>query len=321
VQGVPQGGDSPVRRVIFQLVGALTVVVVLFSVIAARAAPDSLRPVHPHHWRGGVPVGFTLSVLQHKELSEGTVIMADDELAQARRYGANTIRLQITQDEMVGQGGHKFNAEYMDVVEQTVDNGLSMGLRMVINPNTEWSPGYHHNERMPTHATHVFWRDVMNVFANRPGVIFDLFNEPGTKMQGGRLWTWQEWDAHFQPLVTFINRHADNQIWLEGIHFASELQGMPHINGKHLVWTYHHLGAPWAGESTNNPLGWDSKFGFMADEGHPVVDAEYINVKGYYHLPHKLVVEYLRYARARNIGLLTFGLDQYKLVQWYLEDK
>ena len=308
------------KRVTF-LVAALVAALVAVLVAAGNAAPDALLPVHAHYWRGGVPVGFTLSVLQHKELSEGTVVLADDELEQARRYGANTIRLQVTQDEMVGQGGHKFNAEYMNVLQQVVDNGVSMGLRMVINPNTEWSPGYHDNERMPTRATHVFWRDVMGVFANKPGVVFDLFNEPGTKHSNGQLWTWQEWYNHFQPLVTFINQHADNQIWLEGIQYASTWFDFTPITGKHLVYTYHHLGKPWNAEIPQSPLTWDHAFGFLADKGLPMVDAEFINCKGFNHLSRPVVRQYLEYIRERHIGLLVFGLHQHKMVTRYLEGK
>jgi hypothetical protein len=78
----------------------------------------------------------------------------------------------------VGEKGDRFDASYMHYIRQTVGFIGSLGMTVVLNAQTEYSPHFNANEPMPTHATHVFWRHMMALYANKPGVVFDLFNEP-----------------------------------------------------------------------------------------------------------------------------------------------
>lgn len=285
------------------IVGALALVL---SVAAATAPSEA--PAKLFAWKL-LPVGVTLSDLQHYVLTPGSIRSIDAKMLKAKSEGANTIRIQGMQDRMTGRYGHHYDAAYMADLEAVVSYGRSLGLTMVINDQTEPAPHFGANEGMPTHATHVFWADMLKVYANVPGVEFDLFNEP-------RHASWQTWRVTFQRLVNFIRRHAGNTIWLEGERYASTLQHQPRIYGRNVVLTFHHPGAPWPHEVRNNAWTWDKSFGRLAATGTPVVDGEFTNNKHTYHLPGKTIRAYFKYARQHHIGLLVFGTS-FKLLNEY----
>ena len=259
------------------------------------------------------PVGVTLGGLEHYSLDTGSLRSIDAQMSTAKSWGVNTIRLQIVQDELVGVGGHRFNVAYLYDIEDVVAYGRSLGLDMVLNDQTEPAPHYHANEGMPTHATRVFWRDMVAVYANVPLVSFDLFNEP-------RHASWQTWRVTFQHLVNRIRRHADNPIWLEGEKYASTCQGMPRLHGADLVYTFHHPGAPWPGMAPDNAWTWDQAFGRLAQANTPVVDGEFTDNPHSYHLPSRVVRAYLSYDRSHHIGMIVYGMS-HKLIREYERGK
>jgi hypothetical protein len=152
---------------------------------------------------------------------------------------------------------------------------------------------------------------MMALYANKPGIVFDLFNEP-------RYATWEQWRVKFQRLVNFIRKHANNPIWLEGLHYASTLEDVPMLHGANLVYTFHHPVTPWAGMSESNSDSWRASFGYLADNGLPVVDAEFNEDAKTYHLPQPTRREYLAYVKVHHIGMIIFGLS-HRLLREYRE--
>jgi len=277
-----------------------TVASTAVAVMASTTGTESAK-LTPYHWQQ-IPVGFTMADLQHHVLVPNSLAAIAVRARKAKAWGANTIRLQITQDRLVGEKGDRFDASYMHYIRQTVGFVGSLGMTVVLNAQTEYSPHFNANEPMPTHATHVFWRHMMALYANKRGVVFDLFNEP-------RYATWEQWRVKFQALVNFIRKHADNPIWLEGLHYASTLEDVPMLHGANLVYTFHHPVTPWAGMAESNSDSWRASFGYLAENGLPVVDAEFTDDAKTYHLPQPTRREYLTYAKIHHIGMIIFGLS------------
>lgn len=285
--------------------------------VAVPAAPDV---PNPHYAKWEQPVrGITLSGFQNFIVNDSTTSMLErQERAARNHWKANTVRLQILQDRLVGPKGDKWNAHYFYYIRNQIRHILAMGMTVVINDQTEVSMGFADNEPAPDYATKVFWGRIMNYWMNMPNVIFDLFNEPRNE-------TWDQWlNGGYIPgfpgkyigeqeLVNFIrNEGAHNEIWVEGINWASTLAGVPILKGENIVYTFHHPGAPHPSKDIipGKKIWWDS-FGYLAAQGYKVIDAEFANYVGNYYWdnhPGKSVREYLTYLQMHHIGLVCWSL-------------
>jgi Cellulase (glycosyl hydrolase family 5) len=297
--------------------GQAVIIAALAALIVAALAMAPPRPPAPvavtaaryHVWPGGrPPIGITLSGLQAHTFSEINMTTMENQMRAAKTYWhANTVRLQIIQDKLVGQYGHAFNPAYMAYVRRLVAFGRGLGLVMVLNAQTEQSPGWGASEPLPTHATAVFWRRMLRCYRNRRGVVFDVFNEP-------RKCGWDQWRAAMQPLITMIRRAgARNQIWVEGIRWASTLAGVPLLRDPlhDTVYTIHHPGSDRGGDGpapSTAQLG--RVLGNLAARGVPVVDAEFTNYWGSYDWRHPgpNVRRFLAYLTSHHIGMLAWSL-------------
>lgn len=299
-------------RVTVSAVAALTAALLGFLLAQtlgggpATAGPPAGQ-VRLYDWHGDMPRGVTLSGLQAYLFGPRNVTMMANQMWAARNtFHANTIRLQAEQDELTGPGGNKYNPVYMGYIRQVVSRGLALGLTVVINAQTEQSTGFPLSEPLPDYATHVFWRHIMHYYKNNPRVVFDLFNEP-------RRCTWAQWQAATQPLIDEIRgAGARNQIWVDGINWASTLNGVPILHDplEDTVYTFHHPAETAGG--TNPRPSWaamDAAFGDLAARGYPVVDGEFANYQGSYAWasPGRTVPAYFRYLAARHIGLLAWS--------------
>jgi hypothetical protein len=302
--------------VVISVVSALALVTVMPAGQLNSGMADAASTT-PHYatWHRSVD-GITLSGLQDFVLSDSIIVMMERQELAARDYWkANTIRLQIEQDRAVGSQGHIWNRHYMYFVRTVVDYGLSIGLTVVLNDQTEISVGFANNEPMPDEATRAFWGRMMALWGNNHKVVFDLFNEP--RMCGWGVWLNGGWCQGIhaigtQSLVDFIRAHANNEIWVEGINWASTLAGVPILSGSGIVYTFHHPGSPHADKKARltTKILWLS-FGYLAAEGYKVLDGEFANYIGNYYWdknPGPSVRAYLAYLHAHHIGLLCWSL-------------
>jgi hypothetical protein len=291
-------------------VTTLAAVIVLLAPAIAGRPPAQTRPAGARYfaWPHGAPIGITLSGLQAYLFGPTNVTTMENQMRAAKLdWHANTIRLQIIQDKLVGEGGHHYRPAYMAYVRQIVAFGLHLGLTMVLNAQTEQSTGYALSEPLPDYATSVFWQQMMRWYKNNPRVVFDLFNEP-------RKSDWQQWQAATQPLIDQIRAAgARNQIWLEGLNWDSTLAGVPLLHDPlhNLAYTIHHPGSDRGGTGpapTTAQLG--AAFGNLAARGIRVVDAEFANYTGSYDWvqPGRNVRRYLAYLTAHHVGLRAWSL-------------
>ena len=127
------------------VIARLTAALALLAAAAALILLPILTrdaPVRLHHWRH-TPVGFTFADLQHATITPQLLATIDGEMWTARHdYHANTIRLQIQQQRLVGYRGHRLDLGYLSDVRQVTDYGRSIGLTIVLNAQTEPGIGY-----------------------------------------------------------------------------------------------------------------------------------------------------------------------------------
>ncbi len=246
--------------------------------------------------------GITIAALENWLIYNRSVRA---QIRAARGWGANTIRLQILQDKLVGIKGNSFSPGYMLNIERIANFALKHHFDVVINAQTEVSTGFPWNENLPTHATASFWKRITSIYGKNPHVIFDLFNEP-------RWCSWNQWLGAFQPLVNVIRAEGSlNQFWVEGRWWGSTLQGVPLLHGQGIVYSFHHPGSPWPWQSPVGPSTWNSDFGYLASKGIPVVNGEFVNFMGGYYWPRstRMVSEYLNYLSKHHIGTVAWSLQ------------
>lgn len=263
----------------------------------------------PYVWKQGEPIGITLSGLQSYVLTGFLEETMCRQIRAAKKYWhANTIRLQLIQDKLVGADGHEFNKAYLAAIRGVSGCALIKHMTLVLNDQTEQSVGFGVDESLPTYATDMFWKRILSIpgYKNNPHVVLDLFNEP-------RRCDWDQWYTAMQPLVDYIRVNGiTNTIWAEGIWWGSSLEGIPLLHDPlhKIVYEFHHPGAPLAGAVPFSKVTWNAAFGNLADSGVPVVDGEFANYKGSYDWPDGkvLVPEYLHYLTTHHIGMLGWGL-------------
>jgi hypothetical protein len=289
------------------LAGAMTCLGVAHPGPAA-AGPAAAAAATPYY-------GLSLSELQDGPVGPDTVAVAEAELqAIDAAWNANTVRLQIAQDELTGADGScslssgSCLAYYQEI--QTVVNyalyQLPKPLTVVINDTTEAAPGFTANEPLPTYATEVFWKDMAAKYSGNPQVIFDLFNEP-RGLGGTGATQWQGWRdgatlngvsyLGMQTVLSYVRNtlQAPNMVWADGLDAAGTLNGIAkhHASGTvdgapGSVGTY---ALSQSGDAVTGPLiytfhhpmgdqtttAWWRDFGYLPALGYSVMNGEWNN--------------------------------------------
>ena len=290
-----------------------------------------------------VSYGITVPGLQGPNWASSGQLDQEQIAATAQDWCANTVRLQLNQNNLLGPSGTSFSQAYLARIETEVSAAEQYHLVVVLNDNTEFtSPAVRIRQQGPTPATETFWKDLASVYGSDPQVIFDLFNEPRTVSGGmSQAQEWQLWRSGgtfrgvFYPfgmaaLANYVRNtvRAQNLLWIEGPGNASSFAGMV---GQHaqlkvsgVVYAVHHP-AGW-----QNPASWDADFGYLVTMGiAPVVDGEWTNYEPaptagavplrsscWLQAPTR-VPQYLQYLAAHGIGLNAYQLQPGYLIKSY----
>ncbi len=263
-----------------------------------------------------IPYGITVPGLAHADYQDFT--SADDAQIQAaaQDWCANTVRLQVSQDTLVGARGTQDDKAFMAAIEAEVSLAESYHLVVVINAQTQ-DVGH---EPGPTHATHVFWNDIAAVYGRDPQVVFDLFNEPHVNA-GSTTADWKEWQdggtvngTYYlgqQTLLNYVRADgASNLAWVEGPFTATTLARVKSypVTGGPLMYDIHHP------TGAHNSSVWWADFGYLVKNGiAPVVDGEWTN----YSQPGKsecwsnaptAVPTFVKYLSNHGIGMTAWKL-------------
>lgn len=242
---------------------------------------------------------------------------------QAETWNGNAIRLQLLQDKMVGPHGNLWSPGYFRTASSIINYALSRCLTVIVNAQTEPATGWSENEQGPTIATYAFWKHFTDSYGHNPHVIFDLFNEPrcqgkSTKGYASAICDWAQWYRAFYPLTKYIRQiGSENQIWIEGIKWGSQLGGVPVITChsqswcQGIVYSFHKPGCPWPNKCAVTKKVWWKEFGYLALAHIPVVNGEMTNYDGGYYWSHSTqkMTEYLKYLHQLGIGEVAWSLQ------------
>jgi hypothetical protein len=263
--------------------------------------------------------------------------------AVAHDWCANTVRLQLNQNNLLGLSGTGFNQAYMTAIQSEVSAAERDHLVVVLNDNTEFSySGQQARQQGPTPGTELFWKDLASRYGNDPQVIFDLFNEPRTASPGMPLnQVWQLWlnggsfggvtyPFGMAALATYVRNTlgAKNLFWIEGPDMSTSFAGMvsngAQLSVSNVVYAVHHPQAP------HDQASWDADFGYLVNDGiAPVVEGEWTNyepapVFTAATLPTSCwtdaataVPEYFQYLASHGIGLNAYQLQPGFLIKSY----
>jgi Cellulase (glycosyl hydrolase family 5) len=263
--------------------------------------------------------------------------------ATAQGWCANTVRLQLNQDNLLSPEGTGLDRAYLQAIETEVAAAEQHHLVVVLNDNTEFaSPAASRSQRGPTPATETFWKDLAGVYGHDPQVIFDLFNEPRTYSPGMTMaQVWRLWHdggvfrGVSYPFGMAQLAHdvrdvlgARNLLWIEGPDISSSFAGMVShgalLKTSGVVYSLHHPAGP------HDASSWDADFGYLVTTGAaPVVNGEWTNyepapVRGP-SVPRSscwqdapvTVPAYLNYLAAHGIGLNVYQLQPGYMIKSY----
>ena len=292
-----------------------------------------------------VSYGITVPGLQVPNWTQFTALDQQKIVAIATDWCANTVRLQVSQENLLGPNGTGFSQAFMAAVESEVATAERYHMVVVINDQTEFTDlGVRNTLRGPTQATETFWKDIAQVYGHDPQVIFDLFNEPRTYSGGmSPAQEWQLWrnggrfDGVTYPfgmarLADYVRNtlQASNLLWVEGPDNSESFAGMVSqgalLKTSGVVYALHHPAG------LHDPAAWDADFGYLVNTGvAPVVDGEWTNYEPapasslmpartscWPDAPAK-VPEYLQYLAKHGTGLNVYQLQPGYMVKSYAD--
>ena len=321
--------------------------------VPSPAGPSCLKAAGPFSVHGTqvlgkqgqpfVSYGLTVPGLQVLDWRNFTGLDQQKIVAAAVDWCANTVRLQLSQDNLLGPNGTSVNQAYLNAIQSEVALAESYHLVVVINDQTEFGgPVARVTQRGPTAATETFWKDMASLYGNDPQVIFDLFNEPRMYSPGmSQAQKWQLWlngglfGGTFYPLgmaglAAYVRNTlgARNLFWIEGPDNSDSFAGMVSsgalLKVSGVVYALHHPSDP------QDPASWDADFGYLVETGvAPVVDGEWTNYEPgptVSYQPRRsscwpnaptAVPQYLAYLSSLGIGLNAYQLQPGYLIKSY----
>lgn len=279
------------------------------------------------------PYGITSAALAHP-LTRHTVANIEAQIrAASDNWCANTVRLQVSQDQMINGAGFNpsrlsINQAFLNAVRTEVSYARRLGLVVVLSLQTETDADARANF-MPTHRSVRFWDAMAGAFGHNQGVVFDLFNEPSHVSincpKGDGECDWGHWhDGFTANRITYLGMQrldaavraagAQNLFWVQGTTYGDDLsEAGTHLVRDHtgpLAYSMHHPVLP------ENVASWRRDFGYLAERRiAPVVVGEWaqytnapaINSACWADAPRS-VPQFLSYLARLHIGLVAYRL-------------
>ncbi len=222
----------------------------------------------------------------------------DDEYQVMQGWGANVVRVPLNQDCWLNDPSNPtYDSSYADTVDTQVQLAEAAGLDIILD--LHWSDqgnysvgaacqpkgtGNCQQDMADAHSV-IFWQQLAMKYANDPGVLFELYNEPKVGTFNPSATDWNTWlnggtssTANFvthgmQELYNTVRATgAKNLVIIGGLNWAYDLTGVPNhlVNGTNIIYNTH----PYQDKTSPNPAGWEQYFGFLTAT-YPVIATEF----------------------------------------------
>ena len=244
------------------------------------------------------------------------------ELRAARAFGADTLRFQVSQPSLDPESP-LYDQAYVAQVVAAMKFARQQGFVVMIMMQDEPFSGETTYHPLAIKETVRDWDYLNTQFGKDPGVLFELYNEPGLVRPTARNWAlWANGDTNGSSRVapgavgmqTMINRlrreGCVNVFILDGLHGARTLENLPEVTDPmgQIVYAVH----PYAYGSPDESL-WDVQFGNISSFAPVYADewsAEARTKLGLGALPnYQVAVDLLNYLRRHNISLGASAFD------------
>jgi len=206
-------------------------------------------------------------------------IPASDFTTMKSKWNANAVRVPLNQDFWLS-GAAKYCSSYQSNVATLVKNAEAAGLIVILD--LHWSDkgslsnGNPGQQCMADQNSVTFWKQLAAVYKSDPKVWFELYNEPHDV-------TWAQWlnggsacgytTVGMQQLYNAVRgAGANNIVVAGGKDWASNLNGVPKINGNNIAYAIHFYRQSAA--NSFNEAGIDSQFGGTYNSA-PVISTEF----------------------------------------------
>lgn len=241
-----------------------------------------------------------------------------EELDAARRFGADTLRFQLSQPSF-DPLDPLFDAEYKKDIVTAIQLARRNGFVVDISMQDEWRSGEATLHPFAIAQTVRNWDELNTLFGTDEGVMFELYNEPHAPNTPENWRIWKFGDGQAGPtaavgMQTMVNRlrsqGSRNVIVVDGLNYANTLHGVLDIEDPlqkiaYAVHPYLHGNA--------DPSRWGERFGdasrvrlVYANEWSSGADSP-LGLKGL--KTYQPAVDLLNYLREHEIPLSAGEFD------------
>jgi hypothetical protein len=201
-----------------------------------------------------------------------------------------------------------YTPAFVDEVRAAVKLGRDAGLAVMIVLQWESRTGVAGVENVPGASTLRAWQVLGPVFADDPGVMYELFNEPVGPARPSAA-EWERWRGGHQAIVDALRRAgARNLLIVDGLHGARSFDGAPDVADPlgRLAYGVH----PYLDRWMRTPADFDVRFGRFAAT-HPVIATEWTNMfKWCDEAGGDESAALVAYLDRHRIGLVAYGSDE-----------
>jgi endoglucanase len=278
------------------------------------SGPQFLRDGQPWVPKGLVSVAFNAA----PAIRQGLFLTAYNdltptELTAMKTWGADTVRFMVAQPALDPQSS-LYDSTFISDVQRGVTEARGAGLNVIVTVQDESGTGETTPMALPNVGTGRVWKLLAPIFANDPGIMFEIMNEPQPSPSTAN---WQAWASAMNAMVAIIRGSgAKNVLIADGLGFAEYLTGAPALADpiNQVAYADH----PYPHSATDQTTtGWDTKFGnFAASTNAPVIITEWSdenepnNVFAYCdgNTP-QAALNFLTYLQSKHIALIGLGYD------------
>jgi hypothetical protein len=200
--------------------------------------------------------GVNLSGLEYSKTGDKQDAATFDRLKQ---LGVNIVRVPINQDWAL------CDPRYLETLDATLKLANDRGMYVMFDMH--WYGG--HQQAIPDGETLRMWRQVAHRYADQPGAIFDLHNEP-------QFVGWGDYAPWAEACIRAIRSvHPRSLVVVEGTQYGINLGGVLRepIRANNVAYQAHMYGSMLHGPFVGPAL-WDRLVGGVADR-YPVIVGEW----------------------------------------------